>query len=585
MSDLLSRLELTQSRLGNHYIGIGSNFEDLLKEMKLSFVQSQKLVNDFKAQISESGSQSLRSLMDQIETLSDREAGNHKALIVGSNILLEKLSEIYIKLSFLKVPINEIQDAADLMSLLALNSMVVAIQAGSKGGGFTCITDDLKTASSSAHSIAGEIMEKGRHVNNDYNRFTSLSDRIRGSEADVRTFLDKNLPENFDSFDKYIVEFIDYLEKMSADMEMIRPALMKIMQSIQNQDVIRQSMDHILISLRELEKGSVHDEIGEVGFILLKQQLYSLGHLVLSDIMRWLESDLENLDDSSRECENILVNLDKDRQKFLSQQKDKSPGSRSLARQLFSIREDVEKVLEKNDSANGMWEELFDENRSLVTSLLGLGDRINSLSELIELFHNINVLARIEIARTNVFGNIESAVSEMEGINHRIEEAVDQIMKVEHFIRSGSKENELAFQEKILKSSKFVNVFRNDINRLLIFMEESVNLLYNTLDDCKVFSARFTDLFFDSKNQIGNIQACHLELLKLDGILEKEIKQLDLKIEKISPEEVNHPKNQERIGEILSHFTIFKHKKEASLLAGIDVDDEEDMEQSSIILF
>ena len=581
MSSILSRLETIQIDLEKKYVVIGENFSGLMSELDSSLKTSRGIVNDFRNRVNDGTSSSLTGRIMEIENIVEGEIKRHGKLMEESGLLLNRLIEVYEKLYKMNKPISEIQDAAELMTLLAINSMVVAVQAGSEGGGFTCITEELKNASLSAHNYAGQIKTYGELVSREFEQFKSLSGEILENEKMIFKTMEEKLLSIFSDFKLEVSDYVGSLEHMDREIDRLRPALMNIMQGIQNQDIVRQSLDHVIISIKELEVGEYTGEAGETGAFLLKKQLFSLGLKVLEDVHRWLESDLELLNAGVTDCSTILgglesgknVNTDGD-----GGQKDFSSGFQNFRSQIFGIME-----MTRDDQH--LKNELFSQNETLMQSMGGLRSHIDNLFPLVELFHNINIMARIEIARTSVFTNIEDSVNRMGSINDRIENAVNKIISVEELIKQTGIENEQAFEKVINTSRDFVQNLKENIKIFLESVEEADNFLNNSLEEFNMLSGGFFNLFSDSRKMIEEISSCYRDLLTVENDLRKEVGVLDSRVESLNLQESILEENRLRIEKILEKFTIFRHKKEAGTLTGVEVAGDEFLEESSIVLF
>ena len=585
MSELVRQFQKVQSDLGDQYLKIGGNFNRIMREMETSIAACLVIVRSFKQQADSEDSASLRRRIRSMEVLVDTETSNFLDLIGSSKTVLDRVTESFTSLQEIAGPVGEIQDAADLMSLLALNSMVVAIQAGGKGGGFTCITDELKQASASTYQTSVEIQRRAERVSVSHNEFINLSDRIRNFEETIREHLDQDLRREFSRFYELVTEFISFMENLEARSLEVKPAMMLLMQSLQNQDIIRQSMDHIILSLKELEERHDLDDNERAGQLLLKKQIFNLSHVVLQDIRRWLETDLENLDRSVRTTRELFRELNDSKTRFIARHRDVSPGAGGLSRQVVDFRELVGRILEKNEASGRLRREIWLENQQLLESVSDLESRSRDFEAITALFRNINVMARIEIARTDVFQNIENAVSEMEGINGRIEQAVSRIFLINHGVLERNRDNDQDFREIISRSQHLQSVFENDIEAVLRLLDESIRTLDTALCDFQLLSGEFLRIFNESQEGVEAIRKGYRQLMEMDGNITRQIGEIDQELSRLEHDGEVLEENRKKIEKILSQFTIYRHKQEAGKLAGVHMQDDGNAEESSVVLF
>jgi len=585
VSELVRQFQKVQSGLGDQYLKIGGNFNRIIREMETSIAACLTIVRSFKQQADSDDSASLRRRIRSMEVLVDTETSNFLDLIGSSKTVLDRVTESFTSLQEIAGPVGEIQDAADLMSLLALNSMVVAIQAGGKGGGFTCITDELKQASAATYQTSVEIQRRAERVSASHNEFINLSDRIRNFEETIREHLDQDLRREFSRFYELVTEFISFMENLEARSLEVKPAMMLLMQSLQNQDIIRQSMDHIILSLQELEERHDLDDNERAGQLLLKKQIFNLSHVVLQDIRRWLESDLDNLDRSVRTTRELFRELNDSKTRFIARHRDVTPGSGGLSRQVVDFRDLVGRILEKNEASGRLRREIWLENQQLLESVSDLESRSRDFEAITALFRNINVMARIEIARTDVFQNIENAVSEMEGINSRIEQAVSRIFLINHGVLERNRDNDQDFREIISRSQHLQSVFENDIEAVLRLLDESIRTLDTALCDFQLLSGEFLRIFNESQEGVEAIRKGYQELMEMDSSITRQIGEIDQELSRLEHDGEVLEENRKKIEKILSQFTIYRHKQEAGKLAGVHMQDDGSAEESSVVLF
>ncbi len=94
----------------------------------------------------------------------------------------------------------------------------------------------------------------------------------------------------------------------------MKPAVNAVFEGLQNQDIIRQSMDHMLLSLKELD--NVNKERNSDEKIYLNKKLYDLCVFVLDEIIDQLKSDEKILRENTGKMINLLTALEEKRTCF-----------------------------------------------------------------------------------------------------------------------------------------------------------------------------------------------------------------------------------------------------------------------------
>ena len=186
-------------------------------------------------------------------------------------------------------PIGKIIEAAEQMELLALNAMVVAIQAGNKGGGFTCITDGFQKNAEKTFTLAGNLNNQREVVSEQFDKLKNESEKILNLQKKISEGIKGALSHDFTALKKSISSAVDFIEIIYNEAQKMKPSVSAVFEGLQNQDIIRQSMDHMLLSLEELEKLKSGRSSDEATY--LSKKLYDLCLFVLEEVTEQLGID------------------------------------------------------------------------------------------------------------------------------------------------------------------------------------------------------------------------------------------------------------------------------------------------------
>lgn len=133
-----------QNLLGESYYKIGDSLKNLKNEVDSTLSETETVVVEFRNNLKNASEDSLSSVIIQLEEKVTHAQSSHKEYTNQFLTVMSRIFDSFEVLDNMHKPVKNIIEAAEQMELLALNAMVVAIQAGNQGGGFTCITDGFQ---------------------------------------------------------------------------------------------------------------------------------------------------------------------------------------------------------------------------------------------------------------------------------------------------------------------------------------------------------------------------------------------------------------------------------------------------------
>ena len=223
-----------QEKLTSSYFQIGNDFQSLKKEVEISLKESENIVHDFRSSIESDSGNSMKKIISQMESSVIDAARKYKSFSNDLITLFNKLNESFDIIHKMNKPIEQIIDSAEMMELFALNSMVVAIQAGKHGGGFTYITEELQKNAKSTLSLTKDIDLQRNTVIENYNLLKEKTEEMIHNQKESGNLLDKTLDSDFNNVYKSIEESIVFFEKINNDANDLKPMVLNIMAGLQN---------------------------------------------------------------------------------------------------------------------------------------------------------------------------------------------------------------------------------------------------------------------------------------------------------------------------------------------------------------
>ncbi len=576
---LKSVIEQIQNLLSTSYVQIGEDFQFLRETVDNSIRESESMVNDFRSSIESGKPDSLKSIISQAEyTVSDAEKkySNFSKELIAIFNTIKKSFEI---ISEMNKPIEQIIDSAELMELLALNSMVVAIQAGKDGGGFTFITEELQKNAKVIFSHANEINNQRKSVLMNYDQLKIKTNEILLNQQNIEEFLNKTLQEDFSIIHNNLKDSISFFEKINNKASDLRPLVLKIMEGIQNQDIIRQSLDHVYLSVEEIEKSG--RECQEDESTVINQKLLELCMFVTDEVAIKLENDLSAITKSINEIERHLNYLEDNKNDYYNNHIKKNSSTNNLVSGIDAISSSFLKLIQIIDKNIEFEKIIIRIKNSLYSSFINLNNANRQFETPLTLFKNIIIMARIEIARQPVIRNVEISIARIYSEISKIFSSVTTIEDINNEVIKVNSVVEKEFEELIAGSNDFIVFFRSDIEKIMGLCKNSTEIIIKIIGSLKFLNDDYIDTFESLRSQILKIQKSN-DLL---AVLKNDIKILYSDVSKqyatISQERIIEISNNDRIKQLLNKFTIFRHKGKLLEIEG----DNTSVADSSVTLF
>jgi len=367
--------------------------------------------------------------------------------------------------------------------------------------------------------------------------------------------------------------------------EEVKAPLVKIMVAIQNQDRIRQSLDHVKLSLTEFVKHesseATEDVLDELSFL---ETLPELSVLVLDEIQTQILGDRKLFQKSIEEARRLVQGLEAERLDFLElhfngrQKGTLEIGFESCEKLFFDFLKDAESHIRGQE-----------QSRRRISSLQGyvtdLVDSLSSFEELVSRFRNIDIASRIQVARHKELSAMNNNATEMSALTERISGDYVAAISLAREFFSAVEGVFSAFSRQDQTRLGSDQEFNERLNQVVAALKAGHAALVQSIRDSEVFTVGFTKQFSQSEH----------DLVVLDGLknaISEQKKSLQEVKTRISAEKKGVMKElgiaewkleNEKLKAIVSRFTIFAHKKMAAGLGEFEVEDS--VESGDVTLF
>ncbi|MCF7928804.1 MAG: methyl-accepting chemotaxis protein, partial [Spirochaetales bacterium] len=369
---LLNRLHTLIKDTERVFLTVGEDLPSLLKEMTRGINEARAAIENFREEgclEDETDCRNVHAIISETQELINVSSQSFQQMHEQDAELFEELNTGIENLSSLERIIGNIKEDSIEMELISLNAMTAALKSGSAGKAFSYITEELKRLSENTISFTDELTQRG-------DRTLELFHRFRDQVASISDFQNK-LFKNFrtkldDSFSQYnmgLNQIMEALENIIDTAETIKKPLTTIMEEIQLQDIIKQSVDHVIIAVKE-----INTELSKDRSEALLDELSYLGNLadlsqsMLNDIADKVQSSLDIFNEQTREARGIIEGVDEKKTSFMQNFMEEE-GEIALRRIFSDAAEALRKTLEDLDSSMSKKQSLYQTSSELTSEV------------------------------------------------------------------------------------------------------------------------------------------------------------------------------------------------------------------------
>lgn len=586
--DLVSALNLLTDHTEEIFLRLGDQLPTLIDEMRRSLEQSRHFSECLRSSEDGCGDETrIGSILRDTQVAID--AGSEEFLLLHQRDekLFQSLDQQIERLSDLERLIGNIREDSIEMELVSLNAMTVALKAGQAGRAFSYITEELKRLSTQTIGLTETITERGERLLKDFYAFRSSVQEVKEFQESLFENFQRRLEESFREFNAGIVSIAGVLREISDNSAKLQPPLMRIMQEVQVQDIVKQSVDHVILSLREIqedsEDSSVEAHLDELSFYKLLPNLCSV---LLDDIRDKIQASLSVFRDQTEVLKNHMEDVESQRRDFVNRVVEEETTEGQNLSSIFDRSSSMlEQLLQDLGRSISMKRSITDHSGRLLKEVRFLEEDFRSFTSLITRFHNIDVASRIEVAKQAVLQQMAGTVEEMTALTRRIETDVNTSLdSTKDFIKSTSK-TITEYQSVFVGEESFVERFQQEIQGKYQELFSAKGELTEAVGGFSLFTERFLDLFRSTTVDLERLE----QLLRDIETIKSSLGELRLQAEGEIQELLDQQGldsweiESERLQKLIERFTIFTHKQTAGELAGFDV--EQGQDSGEITLF
>jgi len=556
------------------YLSFGTKFPRLLSEMDRSLAANERTIRSVVERTMKEGSHSIRRHVEETQGVIGEAASEFARMRERDTALFQELEESVQQLSELDKRIGSIKEDSIEMEIISINAMTVALKAGSPGRAFSYITEELKGVSSRTIELSDAISRHAERMQQVFDDFRTLVRRTEESEEEFATDLHTRLQTGFDEIQAGISRVEEKLRSLKARSGDVKQPLTRIMEEVQLQDVIKQSVDHVIVSLEELQhvEDTAGDEahLDELSFF---RTIPGLCDKILEEVRARLTQSIRTFREQLQTAQRFMQETEEERTQFVASLLGNGGSGESISAYFADTSELLDEVRARLQRSLASKNDIAARSRTLMEEVRLVEDHIRTFSTIVTRFKSIDIHSRIEVAKQSVLQNMHGTVDQMNALTAKIETDVNESLShIGDFIgRISSTIQE--YEDRRDEEERLVRKYGRQVRRKKRAISEAQNLLEGVVKEYSAFSSDFRALFENVKsgdaklNQLVATIDSLRELLETIRVRAEEQRTQILRRKGLSDWTVGN----ERMRKIIERFTIFTHEQVAGELGGFHV--------------
>ena len=560
----LNSLTESSKELENTFLYLGDCFTKLSRKQNS---QSLDKLKDILAQLDE---------LNTIQT--ERESNFFTDFNVKYSDFYKSLNKSISELNEISVQVSELKNISEEMELIALNAMVISIKSGDKGRAFSKITENLKRLSNMMNGYAQKLISTEQDLLSNITNLKDLYDKISNAENNIESIsssVSSTIKEMLSS------SLIPLQEIVNQSQEIYQP-IIKAMEGLQIQDIIRQSLDQIHLLLNQSAQSEATgsqfslDKNEQLDNISFEISVFELAEKILTDINQQLLDSSKIFKDNWSIVTEILSKVESSRKNYIAMFIENSSESndKNLIAKLTDAENKYSNMIEEFLTYQQSQKNMCADCKIITKKVLSMHEIFEVLEPIIAQLHHVRILQEIEVSKNLAISTVKNSVDDMDKLITTAQSNLEQMdSNVDGFIDNiqtllknfTSTINENTEQMENLKKQK--NSFFDNLHNSRLEIS-------HTMHGFTVFPEDFTETCYKVAEKLENIESHSKIFAQIiekyqDLVYTKSAEREKLFAEyNITSWEIKNNK----LKDLIQQFTITAHKETAGKIAGFQVE-------------
>ncbi len=579
---IIENLKAISEQSGKEFLDLSSNFPVLVSELEFAKKSDFTGEVDYKLTKFIKIEEGLKNAIAKQNDLLERNRQIINNFSMRNRELASSSSESMDILKNMNDLIVKIKDESNEMELISLNAMVVSIKSGQKGQAFSYITSNLKQLSLKLISQADTLIMNEQNINNSIVR---LKETIRDVE-EISKKTDSITNSDKKGISEIISEIMEQLKHMLSSASEARAPIIKAMECIQMQDIIRQSLDDVILTLTRIkDPATCTTTEAKLDQCCFNEQLSQLSVELLGNINTQLLKSIKIFKRNRDEINRILSEVESERRHFIDSNLKNDPNKESLQNCIERTSKDFSTFANIFASYQQAQSNVLEKSNDIYHAVQRIQICFNEFFPIITNLQYVAISQRIEVARNSVISSIQSTVDYMTKLIAQTDENVQKAQDIlQDFITNNTKQTK-KFSKDASMDRKFFSKINKEKLSFLTTLKKLQNSFVEAVNDFTVYSESFMSSYSTIENAIFNLE-------ELSQKLETEQSSLrHVKSDAFKTKEKLMAENGITSWEIKNHsfidfikqFTVISDKIAVGNLTGVEV--ENGVESGEITFF
>jgi hypothetical protein len=538
------------------YLELGRLFPQLSSEMEKSAEAAEQSIRHLGELESMGRAVDVRALVEEAKEF-------FQSLYARDSSFLAKVTEGIERLSSLDQIIAKVRADSEEMEIISLNAMTFALKSGAAGKAFSVITDELKRISGTTIALSEGVTASGRILLESFARLRASLSEMDEFQRGFFHSLYESIGKHYDEIESGLSAASAFFASLLAEAHRVREPVLAVMGEIQLQDIVRQSLQHVGISLTEARSAAESGEDRAPAFIAAVAEL---SEDLVSDIARKIGASADAFGTDMDAIRDLVAACDRRRADFFSN------GEKTFTTiDSDSFTKGSARYLELKRGVLSM-------ASSLAYQVKGLDDSFKGLAALLTRFQNIVVASRIEVAKTRALDGVATTVRGMVELTGRIEADVEAAMGMtKEFIKLSQSAVGAFASSEAADGARLVSVLE-ELGLEIKTLQGRRDTIHSAVLSFELYTPGFISLVERARGDVASLRALEEGL----GAVGASLRFLEDSLRAGMGPGESEPE-PERMRRMVERFTIFTHKKAAADIGNFDV--EAGTESGEVTLF
>lgn len=487
--------------------------------------------------------------------------------------MLENLNEKIGMLGDLNKDVQIIRDCSEEMELLSLNAMVISIKSGAKGRAFSSITESLKKLSSSMIVNSSKLVEEEKSLLQSIQSLEGIVSDLSSSQKKAL----KSCDTGHCSMQEVLRSLGEPLPEMEKDADEVWPLISKGMETIQMQDIIKQSADQVVLCLKEFKdyaslKDAGDDRLKDV--LTFDMQLCKIALEILDDISAKLKECTGIFRTDWDTVLSILDSVEKKRLGYIDSFISDSNGQSNISRRFEKILSDFQDILDEFFKYLNVQKSLARTCKLIKTKSRDISTVFTDLLPVVNSLQHVRVLQKIEVAKNDAISSVRNSANDMDAFIEQSKETIESMSGLLDNFLTESDKLLSDFVSEITETGELAEKLKATGSVFFNKLKEAQNEIGRALKDFTVFPEGFGDKCSAVRMHLASLIAVSDSYAVLAGTLGRELENLtslrkgEIDSAGLSSWEIK----DDSFKSIIDKFTITMHKQLAGSITGVSVE-------------